>query len=86
MATLTAALPFVSVKAKLGEALVLSTLSGIFTIGFLARQQIDSYSAKNKLAELNEVIAKLESAKAELENKIATEQQEQDATPVEQQV
>lgn len=85
MTTLTVALPFVNVKAKLGEALVLSTLSGIFTIGFLARQQIDCYFAKNKLAEFNEVIAKLEAAKAELENKIATEQQEQDVTPVEQQ-
>jgi len=61
-----------------------SVLAGL-SILLLTVKHLSCYSTKAKLVELNEVIAKLESAKAELENKIATEQQEQDATPVEQQ-
>jgi hypothetical protein len=64
--------------------LISSVLAGLSVV-LLTAKYLSCYSTKAKLAELNEVIAKLEVAKAELENKIATEQQEQDATPVEQQ-
>lgn len=58
------------------EHLVVAGLCGSFAIGFFAQQQINRYFLKKKLVELNEVIAKLEAAKAELQNKAAIEQQD----------
>jgi hypothetical protein len=74
LSLLSLALGYASPVATVAEVAFLSGTCGVLSIGLFMQKNIERYFDKKKLVEFNVVIAKLEAAKAELEQKVKTTQ------------
>lgn len=71
LSALALSLSYVDPTVTTAQSLVVGGFAGFASLSIFAKQYVERYFTKKKLAELNEVIAKLETMKTELENKVA---------------
>ncbi len=63
-------LPYIDPTVTTAQSILLGGACGLYSLAFFAKQYAERYYDKKKLAELNEVIAKLEKVEAELQSKV----------------